>query len=338
MRKLATIRKIDSINPIEGADAIECAVVGGWTTVIKKGDFKVDDLVVYCEIDSWIPNSIAPFLSKGHEPREYMGVPGERLRTVKLRGQVSQGLILHRYVALDKVGEIYEGMDVSDLLNINKYEPPVSAQLAGQMSGGFPSFIPKTDQERIQNLTRDFDRWKERGYTWEETEKLDGSSMTVFIKDGNIGVCSRNWELKETEGNTLWALARQGNLLETVFKHMGMNVAFQGEVIGPGIQGNKYKLTKHEFHIYDMYDIDAQRYFSPAQRHAIVYQFGLTHVPAKLDATSFVGVDVNSLIASADGESLVGAAKPKREGLVFKCNEAPASFKVISNSFLLKSE
>lgn len=91
---MATIRKIDDIRPILGADAIECAVVGGWTVVIKKGEFKAGDLAVYCEIDSWIPHNLAPFLSKGQDPREYNGVAGERLRTVKLRGVTSQGLLL----------------------------------------------------------------------------------------------------------------------------------------------------------------------------------------------------------------------------------------------------
>ena len=94
MRKLATIRKIDEIRPIPNADAIECAVVGGWTVVIKKGDFNPGELVIFAEIDSWVPTTIAPFLSKGNEPHEYNGIKGERLRTVRLRNTLSQGLLL----------------------------------------------------------------------------------------------------------------------------------------------------------------------------------------------------------------------------------------------------
>jgi RNA ligase (TIGR02306 family) len=104
-RKMATIRKIDEIRPIEGADAIEAAVVGGWVVVIKKGEFKAGDLAVYLEIDSWVPHEIAPFLSKGQEPREYNGVKGERLRTVKLRGTTSQGLLLKLEDCFDIVYE-----------------------------------------------------------------------------------------------------------------------------------------------------------------------------------------------------------------------------------------
>ena len=61
MRKMATVRKIDALNPIEGADAIECAVVDGWKVVVKKGEFRVGDLAVYCEIDSWVPTEVASF-------------------------------------------------------------------------------------------------------------------------------------------------------------------------------------------------------------------------------------------------------------------------------------
>ena len=98
MRKLATVRRIDDIRPIPDADAIECAVIGGWSVVIKKGEYREGDIAVYCEIDSWIPHELAPFLSKGQEPREFEGIRGERLRTVKLRGQVSQGLLLPLHV------------------------------------------------------------------------------------------------------------------------------------------------------------------------------------------------------------------------------------------------
>lgn len=94
-RKLATIRRIAEVKSIEGADLIEAVRVDGWWVVAKKGEFPVDSLAVYMEVDSFVPTGIAPFLTKsGHEPKEYEGVKGERLRTVKLRGQLSQGLLL----------------------------------------------------------------------------------------------------------------------------------------------------------------------------------------------------------------------------------------------------
>src|SRR5690606_14324398 len=139
--------------------------------------------VVYCEPDSWVPHDLAPFLSKGKEPKEYDGVKGERLRTVKLRGQLSQGLILPLSVippnSNTSSGELKDGDDVSAILGVVKYEPPVPAQLAGLIKGNFPSFIPKTDQERVQNIGNLLAEYQE--HSWEVTEKIDGSSMTVYI-------------------------------------------------------------------------------------------------------------------------------------------------------------
>ena len=204
-RKLATIRKIAAIEPIEGADAIEVAVVDGWKVVVKKGEFAVDSLAVYIEIDSWVSNDIAPFLSKGKEPREFEGVKGERLRTVKLRGQISQGLLLP-LSTLGKPEETFAinedsiGADVTTELNIIKWERPMNAQLAGMARGNFPALVPKTDQERIQNLTRSFAEYQQD--TWSITEKLDGSSCTFYLDDeGVFHVCSRNLDLKEDEAN-----------------------------------------------------------------------------------------------------------------------------------------
>jgi len=334
MRKLATIRKIDLIRPILDADAIECAVVGGWTVVIKKGDFKAGDLAIYCEIDSWIPTDLAPFLSKGKEPREYNGVRGERLRSVKLRGQLSQGLLLDRFVALDKVGEIHEGMDMSDLLNIVKYEAPVPACLAGKARGMFPSFIPRTDQERIQNLTTELSNWVALGLTWELTEKLDGSSMTVYVNADDSGVCSRNLNLYDTEGNTLWQVAHRDQIL-TAIQDSRRNLAIQGELIGEGIQGNPYKIKGQSFYVFDIYDIDKSSYMTPIQRRDFCEFHELLHVPVIVDDKDLGMGTVEELLSWANDKSRLNP-QADREGLVFKCNERQISFKTISNKYLLK--
>lgn len=338
MRKMASIRRIDSIGPIPGADAIECARVGGWDVVVKRGEFAVGDLAVYCEIDSWIPHELAPFLSKGSEPREYNGVRGERLRTVKLRGQVSQGLLLGGTVCPtglmvhrpDSMAHIFqEGDDVSQWLNIQKWEAPIPASLAGDVRGAFPSFIPKTDQERIQNLTQEFDAWN--GFEWEVTEKLDGSSMTVYHKDGDFGVCSRNWNLADSEGNSLWQQARKYNL-EQVLAQEG-NLAIQGEIIGEGIQGNPYKIRGQDFFVFDVFDINAQRYLTPIERRKFVERNGLNHVPV-IYSDIATPVSVNVTLELAEGRSQLNP-NTEREGLVFKSG-SEVSFKAISNKFLLK--
>jgi RNA ligase (TIGR02306 family) len=342
MRKLATVRKIDEIRPIEGADAIECAVVGGWNVVVKRGEFTPGTLAVYLEIDSWVPTELAPFLSKGKEPREFNGVKGERLRTVKLRGQVSQGLLLsldtEDNAALVCNGitlPCIEGYDATEHLGIQKWEAPIPAQLAGQVRGNFPGFISKTDQERIQNLTAELVEWQVNPmFTWEITEKLDGSSMTVYVRDEEEGVCSRNLDLKMDAANTFWKVAIQENLIEKI-RRSGRNLALQGELIGEGIQKNPYNIRGHAFRLFDIFDIDRGDYMTPLERRVFAETHGIEHVPV-LAKEWIIDCGVNGLLTMAEAKSELNA-KAEREGLVFKCNTfGGPTFKAISNKFLLK--
>jgi RNA ligase (TIGR02306 family) len=345
MRKLAKIVKIDELNPIEGADAIECAVVGGWKVVAQKGLYNVGNFAVYFEIDSWIPTELAPFLSKGKEPREFEGVKGERLKTIKLRGQLSQGLLMPLSEIYDHVGgQIFaeicaeEGADLTELLGIKKWEKPVNAQLAGVCRGNFPSLIPKTDQERAQNLKKEIGQAMAVDQAFEVTEKLEGSSMTCYLIDGEFGVCSRNLDLKETEGNSFWSTARRDGVEEKMREQFGLrDFALQGELIGPGIQGNIYGLKDTQFRIFDIYDIRRGEYVDPMTRQAIVGEMELAHVPvltyqAKLTDTLCI-TDIDGLLKFAEGKSTL--ADVEREGVVFKEINGGFTFKAISNKYLL---
>lgn len=344
MRKLATIRRILEIRPIEKADAIEVAVVDGWSAVVKKGEFNVGDLVVYLEVDSWVPYALAPFLSKSKEPKVFNGVPGERLRTIKLRGQLSQGLILPISI-LESGGKgmssIFEpGDDVTETLGIQKWERPISPQLAGLVRGSFPSFIPKTDQERAQNLVKEIDAAVQSGLLFEETEKLEGSSMTVYLRsmepdeEGKLqwdfGVCSRNIDLKYDPENTFWKVAEELQL-EGLMLTFGMDIAIQGELVGPGIQDNIYGLSKHEFYVFDVYDIKAGKYLLPEDRRRIVAEMGLKHTPVLSE--SVVLDTVPNLLARADGKSML--ADTLREGVVYKQVNGGMTLKAVSNAYLL---
>lgn len=351
-RQLATIRKIAEIKPIENAEAIEAVRVDGWWVVAKKSEFQVGDLVVYLEVDSWVPTELAPFLTKpGHEPKEFEGVKGERLRTIKLRGQLSQGLLLSVEHCISVAGctsAIQEGDDWTEHLGILKYEKPIPAQLAGMVEGAFPSFIPKTDQPRIQNCTHQFEKWKEQGHEWEITEKLDGSSMTVYVyyfeePEGfgvvKNGVCSRNYDLKFDENNTFWKTAIE-NQIRNRIASTGRSLAVQGELVGPGIQGNSYKFSEHRFFVYDIFDIEQQKYLLPLERQKLCKKIGLDCVPTmpaifKMDES----VTIDDLLKNADGDSFTGEYGVMREGFVFKSmTEHDVSFKVISNKWLLKNE
>lgn len=339
MRKMATIRRIDELNPIEGADKIEVATVGGWKVVCQKGLYEVGDLAVYCEIDSFIPNTVAPFLTKdGHYPKTYEGIEGERLRTIKLRGQISQGLLMPLAEItkhfLHPVVHFSDGEDVSELLGIVKYEPPVSAQLAGVAKGNFPIQIPKTDQERCQNLKKEIAAAASAGKVFEITEKLDGSSMTVYMIDGVFGVCSRNLDLKESEGNSFWKVARELNL-ENKMRILGDNIAIQGELIGEGIQKNPYGIKGQKFYVFDMYDIKLGEYLKPEDCRINAEQLELDHCPV-INAVATTPESIDELLSMAEGKSLLNN-KTEREGLVFKARDGSFSFKAISNKFLLKN-
>ncbi len=333
-RKLAIIKRITEIHPIAGADAIECAIVGGgWPVVVKKGEFSVDDLGLFLEIDSWAPHELAPFLSKGKEPRELNGVKGERLRTIKLRGQLSQGLLLPvSSIVQDGVdgseSPYIEGNDVTELLGIQKWEKPIPTHLRGQIRGSFPSWLRKTDQERVQNLDGQIN-WDDE---YEVTVKLDGSSMSIWFKDGEWGVCSRNIDLKlDQEGNTFIDMAKKvvGNI------DWPDNIAIQGELMGHGIQGNREGLKDHEFFVFDIWDIERQTYWSPVAVVGFCKTFALHHVPVlSLGCTlrEFGITSIADALYQAEGQSF---NNPVREGLVFKRVDGSFSFKSISNAFLL---
>lgn len=356
-RKLATIREIQDIFPIDGADAIEVARVDGWNVVVKKGEFRVGEIACYLEIDSWVPTEIAPFLSKGKEPNEYNGVKGERLRSVKLRGQISQGLLIklehhigESVLPFDHVRHVVTlGEDVTQKLGIQKWEAPVPAQLAGQIEGLFPThLVSKTDQERIQNCYKDVqnrvrmmqtDLFSNVEFVIEE--KLDGSSCTIICHNGEFKVCSRNLELRRDENNSFWkaAMKYEKTLMDFHTKH-NRNFAIQGELIGLGIQGNPYKLQGQELYVFDMYDIDVGFYLVRDVREKFVEQFGMKNVPvvghSSDTAGNFEASDVERILKVADGQSFVNP-ETIREGVVYKCTkDGRLTFKAISNRWLIK--
>ena len=340
-RKLATVKRITDLRPIENADMIELASIGGWNVVVAKNvGHKVGDLVIYCEIDSFLPvREEFEFLRKSSYKK--MGdQEGFRLKTIRLRGQVSQGLILPISVLNPPDTNIYvepfEGLEVTEMLGIVKYEPPIPAELAGKVKGGFPSFIPKTDEERVQNLTSEYDGWRfQSKHQFYVTEKLDGSSATFYFKDGVFGVCSRNLELLETEGNTFWKVARQLKLEEWLGTHE-TNYSIQGELIGEGIQGNPYKIKGQTVRFYNAFNIDTQEYLGFPDFIKLIDSMGLETVPV-LDINFMLPDTVEELLKYADAKS---ASNPNfdREGVVIRSFDRTISFKVISNKFLLNEK
>lgn len=347
-RQMAWVVKIEDVQEHPNADALEICHVGGWKTITKKGEFKKGDIAVYISVDSWVPHSVAPFLSKGQQPKEYNGIKGARLRTIRLRGIISQGLLLSM-AEIDQ-SQVEVGDDATETLGIQLWELPIPAHLSGDVKGSFPLFIPKTNQERIQNLTRELSNYQKQNLTFEVTEKLDGSSMTVYYKDGVFGVCSRNLELQETENNSLWQVAKRLCLGDRLQK-LNRNIALQGELIGPGIQGNPYKLSNLKFFVFDVFDIDQRQYLTTYDRITMLDRLNQFDPTCIIDHAPAIGISsigahhikphmirdysIDGLIEHADGHSIINQ-DCVREGVVWKSIEQPSiSFKVISNNWLV---
>ena len=338
MRKLASIQKIDTIEQIDGADAIERADILGWHVVVKKGEFEPGQLVVYTEVDSILPERPEYEFLRKCCYLDKNGFKGFRIRTAKLRGQVSQGIAFPIDI-LPRGMTVSIGMDVTDCLNIVKYDPPIPATLSGLVKGNFPSFIPKTDETRVQAVPSVLDR--HRGKEFYVTEKLDGSSMTAFLYGEEFGICSRNLELKPSDNNALWQLEARYDL-KGVIECMGGNLALQGEIIGPGIQGNKYKLKDTEFRIFNIYDIEKNEYWDHARLVDEIIKLDYD-VPVRVPDLGYICLDhtVDEIVEMSKGKSAI--ADIQREGIVIRPTKETTdielgrlSFKAINPDFLLK--
>jgi RNA ligase (TIGR02306 family) len=366
MRKLASIQTVNAAEPIPNADAIEKIRVLGWWVVVKKGEFEPGDKVVYCEIDSLLPERPEfEFLRAGsYKPAQTdaagaVTLPaGFRIKTVKLRGQVSQGICFPLSI-LPPGTPTEDDADVTEALGVRKWEPPQTVGMGGRVKGGFPGFLPKTDETRVQVLETVIAR--HRGREFFVTEKLDGTSFTAFVRRGEFGVCSRNMLLDATdEASVFVRLARRIALeekLRAFAAARGFDVAVQGEVIGPGVQGNKYALKEVTLRVFNIlvwgeppagspqnpppaFDASAYRFLDHGHMLAAAAEMGLEPVPQL--GTAVLDHTVDELVAMSEGVSVLNA-KAQREGIVLRPLAevedeylGRLSFKAINPKFLLK--
>lgn len=367
MRNLASIQKIGHLEPIPNADAIEKATVLGWELVVKKGEFRIGDLCVYCEIDSILPE----------KPEfEFLRERKFRVRTIRLRGQISQG-ICFPITILPKDAPVEEGADVTELLGIRKYEPQDELKMCKQVNKldypkwipewlrktlhrfyfirayfrkrshekSFPSLIPKTDETRVQVLQPLL--YKYAGSMCYYTEKLDGSSITIYQINGKFGVCSRNIDLHRDKNNKYWEAVIEHDLERKFKTFFGkMDVAMQGELIGEGIQGNKYKLKGRDIYFFNIYYIRSGRYGNLNELQIACASLNEKMVPLLSD-NYILQSSVPELVELSKGKSMI--AETLREGIVIRpleeivdcdlhCNlvRNRVSFKSVNPEFLLK--
>lgn len=351
-RALATVEEITELRPIEGADSIEIARIRGWDVVVRIGDFEVGDLVVYFEIDSFLPLDDArfTFLAPRGARKNQEGVEGHVLKTAKLRGVYSQGLVLPYFDFEEEIREVGEGiatlgMDITPAIEgLEKWDPPIPAELSGSAKGAFPSVFHKTDEERIQNLAWVFDPKNSLDGEWLATEKIDGSSMTVYIRDGEPGVAGRNWDFEDTKYHSMWNLARELDLHQKIRDWYPAQdaleeaeVALQGEIFGPGIQGNPLQVKEVQFRLFTI------QYDREELPRALWPQWALDMAVPIHD----LPYPKSQEEALAQVENLKSLINPQRavEGIVWRNsnhtrfpNGARASWKAISQRYLLKHD
>jgi RNA ligase (TIGR02306 family) len=387
-RRLVTVRKINAINPIPNADVIEVATIDGWNVVIKKGEFAVGDYCMFFEIDSFLPaeDSRFAFLAKSGVKTDEAGVERIRLRSIKLKKQLSQGLALPISAFVDDVLAEIENSDgypysdcftidallqelensrdgLEQFLNVTKYERPDERNGgtgAGRVktAGNFPIFIPKTDEDRIQNVFGKYSHTM-TGVPFRKSLKLEGSSQTIafvsnpdfFVEkidddlkvfneetqtlevaevipypfqweEGQGIVCSRNLALKFDGSAAFWKAALKDDVIERLRKYCTDNnrqLAIQGECMGPGIQGNIEKLEEHQFYAFRAWDIDTQSFLDDADFIELVSILGLTVAPQGEIVYFFdVYTSIQEALDSADHASIVA---PICEGDVYKSTE-----------------
>ena len=346
MRKLASIQRIWKIEPIEGADRIELAYVLGWKCVVNKGQFKPMDLAVYFEIDSFLPirEEFEFMRNTSYRKTDIMG-EGFRIKTIRFRGQLSQGLLL----PVSSFPEIPEGCDVgddvTDVLGVRKWEVEERATTAGTIIGNLPYDIPHTDEPRVQaepELIKEFS-----GLEYYISTKMDGSSHSVGIDKNGFHVTGHNYEYKDDGASSFYELIKGYDLENKTRNYVEENnlelFTMQGELCAPGIQRNRLRLTKPEWYVFTIRE-NGKR-IGLNKMLEICRLFGVQSVPIEEVDNDLPAKypTVEALLERADGEYPNGG---KKEGIVIRPTEpvycdlikTDLSMKVVSNKYLLKNE
>jgi len=355
MRNLASIQRISKLDPIPGKDRILLASFKdiGFHVIVGKNDFNIGDLCCYFEIDSLLPEvPCYEFLRK----RCYNSLwQGHRIRSMKMAGIYSEGLALPLSQNAVDISKCKEGLDVTDLLKIRKYDPEALEEqklLERQKSkhgpimlfllkipfiknilyprrktNAFPKWASRTDETRVQILPYVYSDYK--GVHCYSTEKVDGQSITVGMVNRKFTVCSRNLSLSKhslgkyaVEKSNYWKTVEKYDLekkLRNASKELGINLYIQGEQCGPGIQKNKYGLTETILFVFNIFDITHKRYFNFSELKEFCETYQLPIVPF-LEELDFNFNNVDQLVEYAKGNSILNKNIP-REGIVIRSTE-----------------
>lgn len=381
-RKLASVQRIKAIKPIEGADRIEIVQVLGWNCVARKGEYQVGDAVIYFEIDSLLPDIPAFEFLKGSSWSQKLNK--YKISTHKFRGQISQGLV----IPIIQLGELLEqikpegydclpswvymengfnvedwidldgkfaleGVDLTETLNIEKYEPPVSNGPLGDLIH-HEWYVPKTDEERIQTCAENVLPEYIGNGDWYASVKLDGCSCTAGLFADMFLIGGRNqWYKDENMYTTTVKKYISEEKLREYQEKTGLYVVFQGELCGPGIQSNRLGLSEKDWFIFNVFtsetgEMDSYTKCDLSNMLDLCEYFGVKHVPLieaergftfrTMDTVDKIVEDLLNYVDTIKYRDYFEDAAPSQiaEGVVFRKRDMTNSFKVVSNKFLLK--
>lgn len=358
MRKLASVKRISKMLPIEGKDRIALAVVDGWNVIVRKSEFEEGGLCVYVEIDSVMPDK--PEFA-------FLKDKNFRIKTMKMAGVISQGICFPLSILPQK--DWNEGDDVTEVLGVKQYEDTMDdaprenmpkkkwpkflmrwawfrrlVQGRKKNDTDFPSFISKTDETRIQNMPGILNDKRE----WVATEKIDGQSGTFcLVRKKRILpfgrpkfeyiVCSRNRRLPVRDNSSYWKVSDRYQIRENLRRMIGdfQWIAIQGECVGPGIQKNKYNFGSCDLYVFNL--ITPLGRMDSESAEGIMRQFDMKFVPI-VDRHYVLPDTVKEVLDFAHGQSMIANDPTSREGIVFRSKDGKQSFKAVDPLFLMEHD
>lgn len=331
-RKLASVQIISNIQSIPNAEKIELATVLGWHLVVAKDRYIVGDKVVYFETDSCVPHTD---VYSDLEKTNY------RVKTQKFLGQISQGYCL----GLDVLGldeNLPIGTDVTALLGVTKYELPDEYNGAAYIIGYRPDYVTRSSETRIQTLPELVNDY--HGKRCVVTEKMDGTSSSFSLLDGEYQVFSHDNEVKDSDESCYGKISKKLDI-ESKLRKLGGDYVLQGEICGPGICKNKYQFKDYEFFAFDIYDINTHTALPYLDFIDLCGKMGIRTVPLITD-NYILPNSIDEIVEFSKGQSTI--RDTKREGIVVRLYEPDSvfdyikyemdrfSFKVINPEYSLK--
>ncbi len=297
MENLATIQRVKDVRNLLNSDMLDIVTILGWNVVTKRGEFVNDGLAVYCCIDSILPET---------PTFEFLRNKNFRIKPIRLRGQESAGIAFPLSILPE--GDYVEGQDVTEIVGVRKFIKPIPPELSGKVVGNFPGFLHMTDEKNL------------RSYPF-ALEELYGRPFYITRKEdgGEFGVCSRTLQLEPSETNGFWRMARKYDIEAKLKEYFpDQDVCLQGEVMGPGVNGNQLRLTEMDFRFFNLYNINNRQSYG---YHVLMDFATCTKIPMVpvVQVGSAFSYTIEELVSLADKQ--IYPEGNHAEGIVVRATE-----------------